>query len=297
MGRAGLEPAPRGLKVRANELRRTAADRNVLQLARIGTATSCSELRRLETILFARSYARRVSREARGVHPAVLTDRGLGPALELLSDRSPFPAKITGVPEDGPLPGGVEAAIYYVGSETLTNAAKHADASLATVALSCDDETVTVEIADNGKGGASLDAGSGLRGQADRVEALGGELTVSRPRGAGTLVRAELPLREPSEGPPSLPPKLTTSLSTMSTEVLWEPVWVLLAADGSAGGEMLAARRRVRRRGRARRRGSIIYRVIQDSRTLADRQTETTIYLFTEDGNRWRLPPPALEAN
>jgi signal transduction histidine kinase len=249
---------------------------------------------------------------ARGLHPSVLTDRGLGPALEALSDRSPFPVEIAGVPEEGQLPGGVEAAIYYVVSESLTNAAKHADASSATVALSCGDDTVTVEIADNGRGGASLDAGSGLRGLIDRVEALGGELTVSSPRGAGTLVRAELPLREPSEGPQSFPPKLTASLSTMSTEVSWEPVWVLVAADGTAGEEMLALltddygatgeregdwwKLTIRPIDQFRR-GTIIYRVIQASRTLAARHPETTIYLVTEDGNRWRLPPPALQAN
>jgi signal transduction histidine kinase len=249
---------------------------------------------------------------ARGLHPAVLTDRGLGPALELLCDRSPFPVEITGVQEAGRLPDGVEAAIYYVVSESLTNAAKHADASSATVALSCADDTVTVEIADDGRGGASLDAGSGLRGLVDRVEALGGELTVSSPRGAGTLVRAELPLREPFEGRPSFPPKLTASLSTMSTEVSWEPVWVLVAADGTAGEEMLSLltdeygatgerehdwwKLTIRPIDQFRR-GTIIYRVIQASRTIADRHPETTIYLVTEDGNRWRLPPPALQAN
>jgi signal transduction histidine kinase len=248
---------------------------------------------------------------ARGLHPALLTDHGLGPALEALSDRSPFPLEITGVPEDRRLPADVEAALYYVVSESVTNAAKHADPSSATVAVSCDEDTVTVEIADDGRGGATLDAGSGLRGLVDRVEALGGELTVSSPRGAGTLVRAELPLREPSEDPPSFPPKLAASLSTLSSEVSWEPVWVLVEAVGTAGEDMLSLlsdeygatgeregewwKLTIRPIDQFRR-GTIIYRVIQASRTLADRHPTTKVYLVTEDGNRWRLPPPSLQA-
>ena len=247
---------------------------------------------------------------ARGLHPALLSDQGLGPALEAVRGRAPFPVEITGVSENGQLSAAVEAAIYYVVSESLTNAAKYADASSATVALTCADDSVTVEIADDGKGGASLDTGSGLRGLVDRVEALGGELTVSSPRGAGTLVRAELPLREPSEGAPSFPPKLAASLSTMSSEVSWEPVWVLVGAEGTAGEEMLALltdeygatgeregdwwRLTIRPIDQFRR-GTIIYRVIQASRTIARRHPEANIYLVTEDGNRWRLPPPALQ--
>jgi signal transduction histidine kinase len=247
---------------------------------------------------------------ARGLHPALLSEHGLGHALEVVSGRSPFPVTIAGVPEDRRLPGAVEVAIYYVVSESLTNAARHAAASSATVAVSCGVESVIVEIADDGRGGASVDAGSGLRGLVDRVEALGGELTVSSPRGEGTLVRAELPLREPSAGPPSFPPKLTASLSTMANEVSWEPVWVLVAAEGTAGEEMLALlvdeygatgerdgdwwKLTIRPIDQFRR-GTIIYRVIQASRTIADRHPEANIYLVTEDGNRWRLPPPALQ--
>jgi hypothetical protein len=245
---------------------------------------------------------------ARGLHPAVLSDRGLGPALEALAGRSPFPVEIAAVLDRSIAPA-VEAAIYYVVSESLTNAAKHAEASSAAVALKCDDGTVTVEIADDGRGGASLAAGSGLRGLADRVEALGGELTVSSPSGAGTLVRAELPLQEPSDETPSFPSKLTETLSMMSTEVSWEPVWVLVAGEGTAGEEMLSLLSDDYGATGARegewwkltirpidqfRRGTIIYRVIQASRTVANRHPEATIYLVTEDGNRWRLPPPAL---
>lgn len=246
---------------------------------------------------------------ARGLHPALLSTHGLGPALESLSARSPFPVEITGVPEDRRLPAAFEAAIYYVISESLVNAARHASASSATVALSCSADEVSVEIADDGVGGASLEAGTGLRGLVDRVEALGGELTVSSPHGAGTLIRAELPLREPSADVPSFPPKPVADLSTMSTEISWEPVFVLVSGEGPAGEEMVSLlgeeygptseregewwRVTIRPIDQFRR-GTIIYRVIQASRTLADRHPEATIYLVTEDGNRWKLPPPAL---
>src|SRR5581483_495981 len=113
---------------------------------------------------------------ARGLHPASLTDHGLGPTLEAVCARSPFPVDVTGVPSDRRLPAPIEAAIYYVVSESLANAAKHAAASSATVALSGRPDEVTVEISDDGIGGASLEAGSGLRGLVDWVEALGGEL-------------------------------------------------------------------------------------------------------------------------
>jgi signal transduction histidine kinase len=245
---------------------------------------------------------------ARGLHPALLSELGLGPALGALSARSPFPVDITGVPEDR-LPSPVEAAVYYVVSESLTNAAKHAAASSATVAVVCTGDTVSVEIADDGSGGASLEAGSGLRGLVDRVEALGGELTVSSPHGAGTLVRAELPLQAPAASAAVFPAKLAADLSTLSSEVSWEPVWVLVSAEGTGGEEMLSLlgdeygavgeregdwwKLTIRPIDQFRR-GTIIYRVIQASRTLADRHPEATIYLVTEDGNRWRLPPPVL---
>ena len=246
---------------------------------------------------------------ARGLHPGLLGEHGLEPALAAVSARAPFPVDISGVPENRRLPAPVEAAIYYVVAESLTNAAKHGDASSATVAVSCSGDSVTVEIADDGRGGASLEGGSGLRGLLDRVEALGGELAVSSPRGAGTLVRAELPLREPPETPPAFPPRLTGGLATMSAEVSWEPVTVLVSAANDAGEEMLsllgdeygATGERDRDWWTLTihpidqfRRGTIIYRVVQASRTLADRHPDATIFLVTEDGNRWELPPPAL---
>jgi signal transduction histidine kinase len=247
---------------------------------------------------------------ARGLHPALLNEHGLEPALAAAAARAPFPVEITGVPERR-LPGPVEAAIYYVVAESLTNAAKHGAATAATVAVSCSGDTLTVEIADNGRGGATLEAGSGLRGLVDRVEALGGELVLSSPRGAGTLVRAELPLREPAESAPDPPPQLAAGLSAMSTEISWEPVSVLISAAGTAGEEMLALLTDEYGATGERegdwwtvtirpidqfRRGTIIYRVVQASRTLAERHPAATIYLVTEDGNRWELPPPALQS-
>jgi signal transduction histidine kinase len=130
---------------------------------------------------------------ARGLHPAVLTDRGLVPALQSLANRSPFPVAIAGVPAVR-LPEPVEAALYYVVAESLTNAAKHSHATKGSVELSTTPGSVTVEIRDNGSGGANLTRGSGLRGLADRVEALGGKLRFQSPAGGGTAVQAELPL-------------------------------------------------------------------------------------------------------
>jgi signal transduction histidine kinase len=130
---------------------------------------------------------------ARGLHPAVLSERGLEPALQSLANRAPFPVEIVGVPPLR-LAEGVEAAVYYVVAESLTNAAKHADASEGCVQISATEEEVTVEIRDNGSGGASMARGSGLRGLADRIEALGGQLELQSPSGGGTIVRATLPL-------------------------------------------------------------------------------------------------------
>jgi signal transduction histidine kinase len=130
---------------------------------------------------------------ARGLHPAVLTDLGLGPALEALASRAPFRVEVAEVPAER-LPLAVEAALYYVVAESLTNAAKHADASAARVAIRAGDGVVTAEIGDDGRGGADLQGGTGIRGLADRVEALGGRLDVESAAGAGTRVRAELPL-------------------------------------------------------------------------------------------------------
>jgi signal transduction histidine kinase len=130
---------------------------------------------------------------ARGLHPAILTDRGLRAAVEMLAGRAPVPVEITAMPADR-LPEPVEAAAYYVIAEALTNVAKYARASAAGVRVSATDARVVVEVSDDGIGGADASAGSGLRGLADRVEALNGSLAVSSLAGAGTSLRAEIPL-------------------------------------------------------------------------------------------------------
>ena len=129
---------------------------------------------------------------ARGIHPAILTDRGLQPALEALANRSSLPVELTQVPEQ-PLPAPVEAAAYYVVAESLTNVAKYANAKRATVRIVQDNGSAVIEVEDDGVGGANAADGSGLRGLADRVEALDGELTVESPPGRGTRVRAVIP--------------------------------------------------------------------------------------------------------
>ena len=131
---------------------------------------------------------------ARGIHPAVLTERGLEPALEALASRAPVPVTLDAhTPER--LPGPVESTAYFVVSEGLANVAKYAQASSATVSVERIDGTVTVEVADDGVGGADAATGSGLRGLADRVAAVDGTLTLDSPAGRGTRLRARIPVR------------------------------------------------------------------------------------------------------
>jgi PAS domain S-box-containing protein len=129
---------------------------------------------------------------ARGIHPAVLTDRGLGPALESLADRAPLPVHLEEVPA-GRLPAPVEAAAFYVVSEALANVAKYAEASNVSVRIAQANGYAVVEVADDGVGGANPEAGTGLRGLSDRVAALEGRLAIVSPPGAGTRIRAEIP--------------------------------------------------------------------------------------------------------
>ena len=130
---------------------------------------------------------------ARGIHPAVLTDRGLPSAVEALTDRSSVPVKL-GLELPNRLPSAVEAAIYYVVAEALTNVTKYARATCVEVIVTTDDGTARVEVIDDGVGGADPSLGSGLNGLTDRVEALDGRLQVTSDRGKGTRVVAEVPL-------------------------------------------------------------------------------------------------------
>jgi signal transduction histidine kinase len=130
---------------------------------------------------------------ARGIHPAILSDRGLEPALEALAGRSPVPVELTELPGER-LPEPIEAAAYFVVAEALTNVAKYAGATRATVRVSHAEGAALVEVADDGLGGADPERGTGLRGLADRVQALDGRLSISSPPGAGTRLRAEIPV-------------------------------------------------------------------------------------------------------
>jgi signal transduction histidine kinase len=129
---------------------------------------------------------------ARGIHPAVLADRGLRPALEVLASHAHLPVELTTrIPTR--LPSPVEAAVYYVAAEGLTNIAKYADATAATLRLETINKSVVLRVSDNGSGGADPHHGTGLRGLADRVEALGGKLELHSPPGQGTLLTASIP--------------------------------------------------------------------------------------------------------
>jgi signal transduction histidine kinase len=130
---------------------------------------------------------------ARGLHPPLLTEHGLGVALESLARRVPVPVEIVETPPER-LPQPIEAAAYYLVAEALTNVAKHAQATEARVRVARRDGNVVVEVSDDGVGGADADAGSGLCGLMDRVEALGGRLELASPAGAGTTLSAEIPV-------------------------------------------------------------------------------------------------------
>jgi signal transduction histidine kinase len=131
---------------------------------------------------------------ARGIHPAVLTERGLEPALQSLVSRAPVPVTVEASAGER-LPGAVEHAAYFVVSEGLANVAKYSRATHARVMVERRNGHVTVEVADDGVGGADAANGSGLRGLSDRIAALDGRLSLHSPAGRGTVLRAEIPVR------------------------------------------------------------------------------------------------------
>jgi PAS domain S-box-containing protein len=130
---------------------------------------------------------------ARGLHPAVLTDSGLRAAVQVLADRAPVAVEIVDIPDER-LPEPIEAGAYYLIAEALTNVTKYAQAATVRVRVAANEASLVVDVSDDGVGGADPVAGSGLRGLADRVEALGGSLEVVSPAGAGTTLRAEIPM-------------------------------------------------------------------------------------------------------
>ena len=129
---------------------------------------------------------------ARGIHPAVLTNRGLEAALKGLAGRSPLPVELLKTPADR-LPPSVESAVYFVVAEALTNAARYSRAHSVTVDVVRDNGHVEVEVSDDGIGGADADRGTGLRGLQDRVAALDGRLDLMSQHGEGTTLRARIP--------------------------------------------------------------------------------------------------------
>jgi signal transduction histidine kinase len=135
---------------------------------------------------------------ARGIHPVVLADRGLGAAVEAVAERAPLPVEVVSKLPHRRLPEQVELTAYFAVSETLTNVAKHAAATKASVALTQRDGRLAVEVSDDGVGGADLGRGTGLRGLADRVAAIDGRLEIDSQPGQGTIVRARLPSPEPT---------------------------------------------------------------------------------------------------
>jgi signal transduction histidine kinase len=147
---------------------------------------------------------------SRGIHPAILSEGGLGPALRTLARRSAIPVELE-AEADSRYPPQVEVAAYYVISEALTNTAKHARASLARVVAEERDGLLYLSIGDDGIGGAEPAEGSGLIGLRDRVEALGGSIHVTSPRGEGTLIVVELPVRPERSVFPELPSSIEAS--------------------------------------------------------------------------------------
>ena len=138
-----------------------------------------------------------IRRLVRGLHPRLLGDRGLGPALAALAERAVLPVEIVDMPS-GRLPAAVEAAAYYITAEALANAAKHSRASLVTVSICGGEAGTVVEVVDNGVGGADPVSGTGLRGLADRVAALGGALAISSVPQQGTALRASSRTADPN---------------------------------------------------------------------------------------------------
>jgi signal transduction histidine kinase len=138
------------------------------------------------------------------LHPTLLSEAGLGPALRSLARRSPVPVDLQVHVDERP-PPSVEVAAYYVVSEALVNAIKHANASLVNVIVETSGDRLLAAVADDGVGGAVTTHGSGLVGLIDRVEALGGHLSLESAAGRGTLVAVELPLATHEAVP--LPPE------------------------------------------------------------------------------------------
>jgi signal transduction histidine kinase len=130
---------------------------------------------------------------SRGIHPAILSEGGLGPALKMLARRSRIPVQVD-LKIESRLPSPIEVAAYYVVSEALTNAVKHSRASVAHVNVQPRDGRLYLSVSDNGSGGADPADGTGLIGLTDRIQALGGTITIHSPPGEGTTLQIDLPI-------------------------------------------------------------------------------------------------------
>src|SRR3954471_2325732 len=155
-------------------------------------AAAAHELRE-RAIELATTGIAELRRLAAGIHPAVLSERGLGAAVQALADGLPLPVDVVETPPER-LPAPVEASAYFFVSEALANVVKHARAGAATVRVVSDDGRLVIEVGDDGVGGAGAAGGSGLRGLADRIGALDGAIEVDSPPGRGTRLRATVPL-------------------------------------------------------------------------------------------------------
>ncbi len=166
------------------------------QLARERFDSDPAGARELVDSAFANAEAavRELRDLAAGIHPAVLSQRGLDAALESLASRAPVPVELAERLTER-LPSAVETAAYFVVAEALTNVAKYAGATHARVEVRRENGHAVIDVRDDGVGGADAAGGTGLRGLGDRVGALDGTLEVESPPGAGTLVRARIPLR------------------------------------------------------------------------------------------------------
>jgi len=164
-----------------------------LRLARMGMLDGTDAAAILDTSIDELGHSLTELRElARGIHPAVLSERGLEAAVRTLAARAAVPVRVVGG-ADGRLPAAVETAAYFVVSEALTNMSRYAHAAGATVTVERMDGQLLVEVRDDGVGGATARDGSGLHGLSDRVAALSGTLEVLSPPGHGTCLRAHLP--------------------------------------------------------------------------------------------------------
>jgi signal transduction histidine kinase len=167
-----------------------------LQLARSAAGRQMPSLAPLveEALEATRAATTELRDLAAGLHPAILTHRGLAAAIRSLTARAPLPVVLD--VDERRFPASLESTVYFIVAEALTNITKYAGASQARIRVRPEGDGIAVEVSDDGAGGADPSRGTGLRGLADRVAALDGRLELSSPRGAGTVLRAHIPLGE-----------------------------------------------------------------------------------------------------